>query len=437
MPRDLILHIGWPKTGSTSIQHLLATNRPVLLEQGIVYPATPSGNMHIVLAAAFASAASIVAEADSVIWQGRTPEAAIATHLAELEAELTALPGNVTRIILSSEQFNMYQRTRADVRRLRDFVMRFADRCTVVVYLRRQDEHFASLYSQTLRLGNTAAPDMANPPQDYDYEKSLALWSDVFGKNHVVPRIFERPAEGRFDVVSDFAHVCGFDLSQMKRGGEVNKNESMTPAGQETLRQAGRRLSGGMSDKVNVGPVWRRITVAVSSASPGKGWLPTQAQAKAFMDRFAASNEAVRAAYFPERTSLFRMNFEHLPEHERAIPAEEVQAATIDAFVAALKESVAREAGLMKEKATLAKRLGDAALERAAITQAVRLDGTNVALRLRLARLLASQNEHVGAQQQIDIAEAMAPASPAVAATKRQLSRPSENRSLKALNKPV
>ncbi len=422
MPRDLILHIGKPKTGSTSIQHLLANSRPALLAQGISYPATPAGNMHILLAAAFSTAAAISGETENLMWQGRKPEAAISAHVAELEAEIAGLPDSVSRIVLSSEQFSMYQKTRADIARLRDFVLQLADRCTVVVYLRRQDEHFASLYSQALRMGKIDAPDMDQELPDYDYADFLARWADVFGKENVMARIFERPAGTRFDVVADFAGVCGFDpAALMKPGQDVNRNQSMTQAGQEALRRLGSRLTRDVADKAPAGAIWQRITDAVSSASPGKGWLPTQGQARAFMDRYAASNEAVRAAYFPEKSSLFQMNFDILPEQENPVPLEDVQTATADAFLVAVRQGAARELRLHMEKAALAERLGDPALQRNALAQAVRLDGTNVAVRVRLANLLMHSGDLEGARQQLGVATRLSPKAPRVAALGRQL----------------
>ena len=38
MARNLVLHIGTTKTGTTSIQHVLSHNRPALLSQGTCLP---------------------------------------------------------------------------------------------------------------------------------------------------------------------------------------------------------------------------------------------------------------------------------------------------------------------------------------------------------------------------------------------------------------
>ena len=424
MPRDLILHIGMTKTGSTSIQYLLDINRAALLAQGISYPSTPAGNRHVLLAAAFTSFPAMFNDPENAMWTGRNPDAASQSCLADLQAEIAALPDEVSRIILSAEQFSLYQRADEDIRRLHDFVMRLADRCTVVVYLRRQDEHFASFYSEFLRLGSIHEPDMdkLNPfHHDYDYAEFVGRWARVFGKDNVKPRIFERGADKRFDVIADFAGIAGFSPASLKLGSDVNRNQSMNHAGQDVLCRLGLRLGNDTEEKAAAGPLWPRITDAVSTASPGKGWLPTQAKARAFMDRFAATNESVRAAYFPEKASLFQMDFDGLPEHESSVPLEAVQTATMDAFLVSLRQGIAREVRLLLEKAKLAQQLGDTALQRSALMQAIRLDGKHVVARLRLAKYLADKGDLDGASQQLGVASKLSPQLPQVAAFGRRL----------------
>jgi len=424
MPRDLILHIGTSKTGSTSIQNLLDINRPALLAQGICYPATPGGNTHLLLASAFTSFPTMYNDPDNPLWQGRKPEAAIADHLAQLRAEVAGLSGDTTRIILSCEQFSMYERTEADIVRLRDFALTLADRCTVVVYLRRQDEHFASLYSQFLRLGNIDEPNMGKLHpfhQDYDYSDFMARWANVFGKENVVPRIFERGTDKRFDVLADFAGVSGFDLTLMRFQKEAVRNQSMTLAGQEMLRRFGRRLQADSPDRNLPGQIWQRAAKAVSDTSPGKGWLPTQAEARAFMEGYAASNDIVRSAYFPDKASLFQTSFDALPMQAETVPLEAVVAATVEALLASLKDGVAREVRFQLEKAKLAQAFGDVTLRRNALSQAVRLDSSNVNSRLRLAECLAEQGDMSAAQQQLAVAAKLAPGGHNVAVVRRKL----------------
>ncbi len=339
MPREILLHIGMTKTGSTSIQHVLHTNRTQLLAQGIFYPASPGENRHILLASGFTSFPDLLGDIDSSIWLGRQPKVAIEAHIAEIAEELDNLPDRIDRIIISAEQFSMYSRAERDIRRLRDFLLNFADRCRVVVYLRRQDEHFASLYSQFLRLGNVHTPDMNRLSafhHDYDYADFLGRWAEVFGPDHVCPRLFESTTGKRFDVIADFAEVCGVDIAQLTIPAQA-RNPSMNQAGQEALRLLGGLLQDGTGNRSVSGPAWQRISEAVTASSPGKGWQPAQDEARAFMSRYAASNEAVRATWFADRVHLFDTDFEGLPVRGEVVPAAMVQAALSDSLLSAVR----------------------------------------------------------------------------------------------------
>ncbi len=426
MPRELILHIGTSKTGSTSIQHILDANRKALLADGVCYPQTPGSKSHLLLATAFTSFPNMLKDVNNALWLGQKPETTIAAHLDALAAEVGALPASVDRVILSCEQFSMYQRTEKEVQLLHDYVHRLADRCTVVVYLRRQDEHFASLYSQFLRLGHLRAPDLNHLHgfhQDYDYAAFMSRWANVFGKDRVIPRVFERGADKSFDVMEDFAALCRIDLSRLTAGRDVPRNQSMNAAGQTALRQLGLLLQAKLDTPNIAGLVlWHRLSEALTDTAPGKGWLPTRAQAKAFMENYAASNEEVRATWFADRPALFRPDYSNLPKEAKAAPAEAVQTATNGAFLAAMQQSLRREINLHLEKAKLAQRLGDEKLRRAALSHAVRLDARDVTARLQFAECLMDQGELKIARQHLDIADTLAPDAPGVAVMRRKLS---------------
>ncbi len=425
MARQLLLHIGMTKTGSTSVQSLLNANRAPLLAQGICYPATPHENRHILLATAFTSYPDVFNDTDDSLWQGARPDVAVAEYLARLQAELASLPGDVTKIIISAEQFSMCQRTQADIGRLYDFLRPFASEIKVIVYLRRQDEHFASLYSQFLRLGNVHQPslDQLQPfHHDYDYVDVVARWAGVFGEAAMVPRIFERSAGKPFDVLADFAEICGIDLSRLDTGnGE--RNQSMNSAGQEALRMLGSLIQDKTGTRTIGGPVWRRVSEAVTAASPGRGWQPTQAQAHRFVECYAASNESVRARWFPERASLFSQDYTKLPVDVASVAGDAIAQAAAAAFLLAMELGVKREVKLTLAKARLAHKAGDARLRRVTLAQAVRLDGKNAICRLRLAECLADEGDMRSALTQLGIAAQLAPETPGLGAVQRRLAR--------------
>ncbi len=425
MSREIVLHIGMTKTGSTSVQHVLNASRPALAAQGICYPATPGETRHIMLATAFTSYPNMLADIDNPLWGGRAPQRAVEDYLASLRAEIETLSAGIDQIVFSSEQFSTHVRQHGDIARLHAFLAPYARRFRIIVYLRRQDEHFASLYSQFLRLGNVRAPDMSHLQpfhHDYDYADVIGRWAAVFGEQAVEPRLFERAPDRPFDVLADFAALCGVDLAAFGDAGAAERNPSMNEAGQATLRTLGELMARERPGRGVGGPVWQRMSEAVTATASGRGWKPTTEQSVAFLGRFADANERVRARWFPGRASLFAP-----PANDTApspVTDEAAYQAACAAFLQAMQQGVKRELRLMLDKARLAERLGDARLRRATLASAIRLDGQEPTARLRLAECLADEGDLEGARRHMTVAAKLRPDAPGLLAIRRRLAGP-------------
>jgi hypothetical protein len=214
MPRTLILHIGTMKTGSTAIQHALSSNREAMLARGVCYPGPPDAMHHLLFAMLFTSFRDAYADFGNVLWRGRDPQLLLQEYRQGFTAEIAALPEHVGRVIVSSEQLGQLVREGEDIARLRAEMAELFDDFRIIVYLRRQDSHFISSYSQTLRNGMIRKPAFRRLREHrhvYDYHALLDAWAAVFGQDAVLPRIFENSPGAPFDVVADFLSVTGLD----------------------------------------------------------------------------------------------------------------------------------------------------------------------------------------------------------------------------------
>ena len=310
MTRHLFLHIGMQKTGTTALQSFLKSERAFLLKQNVYYPATQADNRHTMLVRAIGSPLNA--------GRGRAPRRddaePLEQYLDQFTHEINSLPESVDIVIVSSEHFAAYP-TQEHVQRLQKFLAPLFGRITVIVYLRRQDAHFASGYTQTLRLGHIDAPNLEQS-QDrrhvYDFDQMLGRWADAFGADALLPRIFERYPGKKFDILEEFAALCGFTLPAERP--EFTRNPSISLAGQHVLLLLGRRLQEQTSRQGVWSSEWHRITKAVTMEAKGTGWQPTQDEARIFVARFADSNEAARARWFPQRPTLFNDDYSFLPE---------------------------------------------------------------------------------------------------------------------------
>src|SRR5690606_11923 len=96
----------------------------------------------------------------------------------------------------------------------------YCNNFSIVAYIRPQHELAISLHNTALRLGyynRRILPDHKKPEPYYDYRSMLERWSDVFGKEHVVPKIYDKNSFHNNDIVSDFFKFCGITWDGLKK----------------------------------------------------------------------------------------------------------------------------------------------------------------------------------------------------------------------------
>jgi hypothetical protein len=412
MARDLILHIGLSKTGSSSIQHVLSGQRAALRAQGVYYPRTPGAASHSLLAAAMVNDRRTLWGFNQAVWEGMTPAARLDRFAEEWRDELETMPGWATRCIISTEMIGVLLRHDDEAGRLAASLRPYFDPIRVVVYLRRQDLHCTSAFNEWLRGG--VLRGMALPqdgPADgpmLQYGALLDRFARAFGDAAMQPRLFERGRLRNDDVVEDFLHVAELDLQIPPEAPERQSNTSMTLEGQTLLLEAGRRMAalhGGNSWRET--PQWRRLAESVSEALPGQGWRPTAAEAAAFMERFADTNEHARSRFFPDQPTLFSTDYSFLPETPMQPAYQSLVEAALDVLLHEAGAGAAREARAAMAQYALAKRLGNTTLMRNLLVRAIKFAPDLLQARLEFATLLLDAGdtrlaaEHIAAAQRI------------------------------------
>src|SRR5690606_10056545 len=98
-------------------------------------------------------------------------------------------------LLLSNEHCSSRLISNEDILRLKDMLSPLAETTRIVVYLRRQDEALLSMYSTMVRSGSSQG--LQFPPGHvialrFDYARLLGLWADVFGRENIVPRLFNQ-----------------------------------------------------------------------------------------------------------------------------------------------------------------------------------------------------------------------------------------------------
>lgn len=388
---DCIVHIGHTKTGSTSIQECMARHRSALARRGVAYPRTPGSSNHVLIPVSVADPARRFGGVHPAFWGGEPPDAVIERFRTAFPAEMAALPAETRLVVLSSEQAVHMLPDVASMTRLREALAPHFSRVRIVVYLRRQDQHYASAYSQLLRDGHLLAPGLPEPGTQwdgvYDYAGLLRRWAEAFGTENVLPQRFPGASEGG-DVVDHFLRLCDAPGVVPPDDPGRQANASITTVGQALMVAAGpafERLPERRSDLSD--PVWRHFVALAGELLPGKGWTPGGEEARRFMARFEEGNEWVRATWFPDEPRLFDDGYPDRPSGtfpEGNAIAPHAMTMLVQLARRHLNERVAR----LHESARLELRTGNPTAALAHLERAVALDEESGPIRLLLATAL-------------------------------------------------
>ncbi|MGE0231111.1 MAG: hypothetical protein AB7S46_04925 [Flavobacteriaceae bacterium] len=171
---EAILHIGLPKTGSTYLQHWLSLNRAALRAIGLVAPEKP-GFGH-----------RIREEYETYFSKG----VALPTNAIDIEGAFAAGPQDIA--IISSEGF--FKCDAGEVKRY--FDLKEIRIVKIVLFLRRQDRHEASVFNQRVKVAGHADTYRVGS-FGTDYMRLWQSWADSFGAETMVVLDYDHCRKGR------------------------------------------------------------------------------------------------------------------------------------------------------------------------------------------------------------------------------------------------
>jgi hypothetical protein len=306
------LHIGFEKTGTTSIQRFLHRNRAALAGRGFYHPQSLDAPNNTFLYV-YAAEEERINDAHRVARRGLSTEEFRSKIRSDLKSELTDRKGN---LVVSNEHLHSELRSIEAISRVRELLSPYCEKIFIVAYLRRQDRTAVSQYSTAIKSGLSYLPEVfvnVEKGIDYyfDYDAVLKNYSSVFGRENLIVRVFEKENLVGQDVVLDFADAIGLkDFSWLEK--QRPTNESLRPIALRFLAEANKHLPLIVGNGPN--PVRERLVAAMELHHAGSGPVVARAKAKAFYDAFAESNERVRREYFPDRPALFSDDFSMYPE---------------------------------------------------------------------------------------------------------------------------
>ena len=306
----LVLHIGTPKTGSTSLQTSCARNADWLASRGVIYPdmLSPDAN-HITLF--YATSHFIHPFARDY---GLKSEAEVGQFRARLTAHIARQrKAGAGTMLMSSENLSGNYRSPIGVQNLADMVAPLFDDIRIVVYLRRQDDAILSMYAEFMRRGfselnfpeflDTALGPMTMLPY-LDYSHLLSQWVAAFGRAAIEVRLFERARAAKGGLIADFLAMAlgpGSALDGFAHVPELNISPS-APA-LEFLR----RLHPYVPNRKNgvQNPVRERLRRRIDQLPADPRPQMSAAQSDRILSHFAEANRWLGKNFFSGEQDLF------------------------------------------------------------------------------------------------------------------------------------
>lgn len=286
----LYIHIGTWKTGSSTIQYNLYKLRDQLKKEGFYY---------------------LCKENKMVINDG------IVRGFTELEKDYISQSrekfkkilndqngSGSTTFISSAEEFSGdpfqgFRNARAVAKNLYEITKDLGLDISVIVYLRRQDDFFESLYQQSIRLGESHSfQEFLNQydASDFNWYELLQAYADVFGKENLLVRRYHRkylPEEN--SLIQDFGKVIGSTVvSEYEETQSKNKGFSRDTL--EITRIMNKHFEGEERFKL------RKIFDRVNAKLPFDKYSFFSANERAlFLKQYEESNRAIASEYLDEQ----------------------------------------------------------------------------------------------------------------------------------------
>ncbi|NOD37087.1 MULTISPECIES: hypothetical protein [unclassified Ruegeria] len=208
--KRLIVHIGWEKTGTTSLQAFMSNNCDKLENVGVHYPndrhlTFVQGNGHFPLAGALTNQnkqREFIAEHKKI--DGQVILSDFASHLKVV---------NKTTVI-SCEHLSSRVGSENEIKLLKDSIDATGYEVKVVCYIRDPVSLAKSSHSTAVKVSKRDKLnwDRVDPQNEYfNPVHRLRRWAEVFGKENVTVREYLPSKLVGGDICSDFCELIGVD----------------------------------------------------------------------------------------------------------------------------------------------------------------------------------------------------------------------------------
>ncbi|EJA9300066.1 hypothetical protein MUK15_001815 [Campylobacter coli] len=314
------IHIGVEKTGSTSIQEFLYHNKDNIFKQNYFFPQSIGLKNHWDLA----FLAYSMDKKDSYILINSLKNLQdIREHKKNILSKLKAEIKHAENIVFTSELLQSRLDHKKEIIRLKKILyMLNVKKIFVIFYIRDPLDMFKSLCSEAIKWGEIDSFKLLKKGLQYEsgfkknlshfnyicnYKQTIQWWQQIFGKENLIVRLFDKSEFYQGDLLKDFVHSIG-----LKWDNEFvippKQNESLDLIGVELLKRINQYLPWRIDNKINHlrGDLTKFITKYFQNSNNYHlKFQPPKEIIQSYIDSFEESNEWVRKEFFPYKERLF------------------------------------------------------------------------------------------------------------------------------------
>lgn len=305
--KTLYIHIGTPKTGTTSIQNFCGLNREKLREQGVLYPIM---NYHYERKSVNRNGYFLTGTIKENGTRNKEKEKQVFDN--ELQYIVDCFKDYDT-ILLSDESIWWATSTRRKGlwKDLKKHSEQHNYQIKVIVYLRRQDQFMMSRYNQKLKtdfIASTQSFDEYFADMNgrfkcvMDYRERIDNIAKSISKKNVIVKRFDRNYFYNGDLNQDFLHILGVKVDDSFQQLNETANTGISVQSGEIKRVLNRLKPITMADNNKLIKILKECEEVLPESNTS---LMSTDEVKAFMEQFVDSNESIVDEYIGDGKPLF------------------------------------------------------------------------------------------------------------------------------------
>lgn len=338
--KTLYIHIGTPKTGSSTLQHFFENNEEALLRNGIYYPKGIPYDR----------------------WGGQESTAGNFAWVTRLNLGMDQIGRTVRewfevsdKVLLSTEHIWLEIGDKAS------FLAGIASarndlEIKVIVYLRKQADYLESQYRECVRtvLMEESVFDVFNFDHEIlkgvkdslDYYTVLEEMAKVTGAENIIVRPYEKTQFYKQNIVDDFLNILGLRMDETFVLPERNYNPPISNPALELKRQM--NTSAKAEQKLMNDCFYNLLMQdgtesAVDGACAHFKSLLSYPQRQKFMQRFAEGNRKIALYYLNREEGKLFLEADDVNTCAHTVSGDELLKQTIRVFTSAFLENYERQ----------------------------------------------------------------------------------------------